>query len=460
MQELKPEIHDLIQSRDFKSLRMALTELPAPEIAGIIGRLSSPDDVTAFRLLPRDFAAETFEYLHPDKQHQLIEALAKEQKRLIDLLNDMSPDDRTALLEELPGPVAQKLLSMLSPEERAVASMLLGYPEDSIGRLMTTDYVAVRPDWTVQRTMDHIRQYGKDSETLNVIYVVDEQWRLLDDLHIREILLVDPLTPIADLMDNKFIALKATDDQEAAIIIFRDYDHIALPVTDTQQGILLGIITIDDVWDIAEEEITEDIQKLGGVEALDEPYISAPIWTLVKKRARWLTILFFGEMLTASAMGFFEDEIAKAVVLALFVPLIISSGGNSGSQATTLIIRAMAVGEITIRDWRKVISREILSGLSLGAILGMIGILRVGLWQHMFGTYGEYWLQIALTVGLSLVWVVLWGTLSGSMLPLIMKKLGADPAASSAPFVATLVDVTGLVIYFTIAAILLHGRLL
>jgi magnesium transporter len=455
---LTPEIQQLIADRDFRKLRRDLVDLPAPEIADIIEHLSSPDDVTVFRILPHDLSTDAFEYLDPDKQRHMIEALAKEKERLVELLNDLSPDDRTALLEELPGPVAQKLLNMLSPEERAVAIKLLGYPEDSIGRLMTTDYVAVRPEWTVQRTLDHIRRFGKQSETLNVIYVVDSNWRLLDQLRIREILLANPQTQIADLMDERFTALKATDDQESAIAIFRDYDHTALPVTDTQ-GVLLGIVTIDDIWDVAEEEVTEDIHKIGGLEALDEPYINAPIWTVIKKRAKWLVVLFLGEMLTASAMGHFEEEIAKAVVLAIFVPLIISSGGNTGSQATTLIIRAMAVGEITLRDWWRVMGREMLSGLSLGAMLGAVGMTRVILWQHIFGLYGEHWFMIALTVGLSLVGVVLWGTLSGSMLPLIMKRFGADPAVSSAPFVATLVDVTGVVIYFSLAALLLSEAL-
>lgn len=457
--QLGPEIEQLIQMRDLRAVRLELVRLTAPEIADIIEKLSPPDAMTAFRLLPRDLATDTFEYLPHETQHELIDALAKEKKRLVELLNDLSPDDRTAFLEELPGPVAQKFLTLLSPEEREIAVKLLGYPEDSIGRLMTTDYVAVRPEWTVQRTLDHIRRFGKDSETLNVLYVVDEKWRLLDDLHIREVLLADPEAKVAELMDERFIALKATDDQESAITLFRDYDHIALPVTDTK-GALLGIVTIDDVWDIAEEEITEDIHKIGGLEALDEPYINTPIWTLVKKRARWLILLFFGELLTATAMGHFEEEIARAVVLAFFVPLIISSGGNSGSQAATLVIRAMAVGEIGLRDWWRVMGREVFSGLALGSILGTFGVLRIALWQQVSGVYGEHWLPIAITVGLSLAGVVLWGTITGSMFPLILRRVGADPAVSSAPFVATLVDVTGLLIYFSLAALLLGGSLL
>jgi len=375
------------------------------------------------------------------------------------LLNDLPPDDRTAILEELPGKVAQRLLTMLSPEENRIAITLLGYPEESIGRLMTTDYVAVKPHWTVKETLEHIRRFGKDSETLNVVYVVDRDWHLIDDFRIREILLAPPGDTIESLMDRKFVSLTATDDQETAIEIFRRYDRVALPVTDTK-GILIGIVTVDDVLDVLQEETTEDIQKIGGSEALDAPYMHLSLGKLVQKRAKWLVLLFLGEMLTATAMGYFESEISQAVVLALFIPLIISSGGNSGSQAATLIIRALALGEVRLRDWWRVMRREILSGLSLGGILGTIGFIRVIVWQNLFGTYGAHWLLLAITVFISLIGVVLWGTLSGSMLPFVMQKLGADPAASSAPFVATLVDVTGLVIYFSVAALLLSGTLL
>lgn len=453
------EIRALLEEKDYRGLRHRLMIFAGPEIAVLIEEIPSPDDVAVFRLLPRQLATQTFEYLPHDKQETLIGGLNSQKRRLVELMNDMSPDDRTALLEELPGPVAQRLLNMLSREEREIAVRLLGYPEDSIGRLMTTDYVAVRADWTVRQTLDHIRIFGKDSETLNVIYVINENWELLDDLRIREILLADPDSRIGHLTDGRFVALKATDDQESAVALFRHYGRTALPVTDSE-GVLLGIVTIDDVLVVAEEEATEDIHKMGGQEALDEPYLATPVGMLIKKRARWLVVLFIGEMLTATAMGYFEKEIARAVVLALFVPLIISSGGNSGSQAATLVIRAMAVGEIHLADWWLVMRREVLSGLSLGGILGAIGMCRIILWEQVFGVYGEHWFLIALAVGLSLVGVVLWGTLSGSMLPFIMKRVGADPAASSTPFVATLVDVTGLVIYFSVAAIVLSGTIL
>jgi len=319
--------------------------------------------------------------------------------------------------------------------------------------------VAVRDGWTMDQVLAHVRKFGSDSETLNVLYVVDEAGRLHDDVRIREVLLADADKRVADLMDGEMVALNATDDQETAVAAFRRYDRTALPVVDSA-GVLVGIVTVDDVLDVAEEEATEDIQKLGGSEALEDPYLAVGLLTLVKKRATWLIVLFLGEMLTATAMAFFEAEIARAVVLALFVPLIISSGGNSGSQAATLIIRALALGEVTLSDWWSIARREVMAGAALGTILGAIGFLRIAVWSAFSNVYGQHWLMIALTVAATLLGVVLWGTLVGSMFPLLLKKLGADPATSSAPFVATLVDVTGLVIYFTVASFLLRGKLL
>jgi magnesium transporter len=300
---------------------------------------------------------------------------------------------------------------------------------------------------------------GKDSETIDVIYVVDDKGFFIDDIRIREIILANPEKRIEDVIDNRYIALHVNDDQETASEAFKMNNRVALPVLDNN-NILLGIVTIDDVLWVAQEEFTEDIQKIGGTEALDAPYLEIPLIKLFKKRIVWLVVLFLSEMLTATAMGYFEDEIAKAVVLALFVPLIISSGGNSGSQASTLIIQAMALGEITIADWWTVIRREIVSGLLLGTVLGIIGFTRVMLWNQIFHTYGDHSLLIASTVGFSLIGVVLWGTIAGSMLPIVLKKFGADPATSSAPFVATLVDVTGLVIYFSVAFLIMRGILL
>lgn len=438
-------------------MRNSLEHLPAFEIGAIMCEMPAQNRVLAFRVLPRELAADAFEYLPFDIQQELLRSLGQEEVAAI--LDEMAPDDRTVLLDELPGTVTNQLLNLLNPQERRIAVQLLGYEEDTIGRLMTPDYVRLRSEWTVQRALEHIRRYGHDSETLNLVYVVDDNEKLIDDIRIRKLLLAQPTTMVADLLEDTAISLKATDDQETAVEAMRRSDLTALPVTDSD-GVLIGIVTIDDILDVAQAEATEDIQKFGGMEALDEPYLKIAFFRMVRKRAGWLVVLFLGEMLTATAMGFFEKEIEKAVVLALFVPLIISSGGNSGSQAATLVIRAMALTEVTLRDWWRVMRREVFTGLALGSILGSIGFIRIALWSMFSNMYGEHWFLVALTVGISLVGIVLWGTLSGSMLPFVLRRVGLDPATSSAPFVATLVDVTGLIIYFGVALVILEGTLL
>jgi magnesium transporter len=451
------ELAAVLHARDYGRLRDMMRNRHASDVAELLTALTLEDQVVVFRVLPRKDAAAVFEYLSQDAKEALLKAMAQED--VASLLNNMAPDDRTMFLEELPAAATRQLLSLLTPEERSVALTLLGYPENSVGRLMTPHYVAVREQWTVQEVLDYVRAHGQDSETLNTIYVVDEQGLLIDDVRIREFLLAPVDKRVADLMDRRFVTLTATDDQQTAVAMFRQYDRTALPVTDTA-GMLIGIVTIDDVLDVAEAAATRDIQRVGGSEALEEPYMDIAFGRMIQKRAGWLTALFIGEMLTATAMGAFEAEISRAVVLALFVPLIISSGGNSGSQASTLVIRALALGEVGIADWWRVMRRELLAGLTLGAILGSIGFLRITLWSAFSNIYGEHWLLVAITVAVSLVGVVLWGTLSGSLLPFVLRRLGFDPAASSAPFVATLVDVTGLVIYFSVALVVLRGTLL
>jgi magnesium transporter len=454
---LQPEIRSLIDARNFTALRELFSDWPPADIAEVITDFSEDEQVVVFRLLPHNLAADVFEYLEVEAQQKLLRAMAHEQA--VAILNEMSPDDRTALLEELPSAAARQLIRLLTPEERNIAQALLGYPEGSVGRLMTPDLIAVDAGWSVKEVLEYVRENGQDSETLNVVYVVDDRGKLLDDVRIREFLLKPLETKVSDLMDENFVSLSATDSQEDALNIFRKYDRTALPVVDSG-GVLVGLVTIDDMLDVAEEEATEDIQKFGGMEAVDEPYMRIPLMKMVRKRAGWLVVLFLGEMLTASAMSFYEGEIAKAVVLALFLPLIISSGGNSGSQASMLIIRAMALGEVTLRDWFHVMRKEIVSGLFLGSILGVIGFMRVAIWSQFSNIYGPHWPLVAMTVGFSLVGVVLWGSLSGSMLPFILRRVGADPATSSAPFVATLVDVTGLIIYFSIALLIMRGAML
>jgi magnesium transporter len=452
---IQSEIQELIEQRKFAELKEVLAEWHPADLAEAIVGFSNEHQVLIFRLLPQRLAADVFEYLNVEAQERLLHALGQEDA--VKILNEMTPDDRTALLEELPSAAVTQLLNLLSPTERATAKSLLGYPEGSVGRLMTPDFVAVRDEWTVQQVLDHVRQHGR--ETLNVLYVVDDQGKLIDDVRIREFLLRPLAHTVREIRNQEFFALKVKDSEESAVEAFRKYDRAALPVIDSA-GKLVGIVTVDDVLDVAEEAATEDIQKIGGTEALDEPYMRIALHKMIRKRAGWLVILFVGELLTATAMGFFEKQIARAVVLALFVPLIISSGGNSGSQAATLIIRAMALGEVTLRDWWRVMRREILAGLALGLILGAIGFLRISAWSAFSNLYGPHWLLVAGTVGAALVGVVIWGTLAGSMLPFVLRALGADPAASSAPFVATLVDVTGLVIYFVIASLILRGTLL
>jgi len=447
-----------IRQRKWNLVRKELSDIHESEVANIIDELPEAERTVVFRLLPRQHASSIFEYLEPDVQQEIVKGLGK--REVASILNDMSPDDRTAFLEKLPDPILKETLNLLTDDERRVASSLLGYDENSVGRLMTPYYVQAQPDWTVQQVFEHIRRYGKKAETLNVIYVIDERGRLIDDIRIAKCLMSPLETRVEELMDDKFVSLVDTMDKEEAVQIFRQYDRTALPVV-TDSGVLVGIVTVDDILDVAEEEATEDIQKFGGLEALDLPYVETPLTTLIRKRAGWLIILFVGEMFTASAMGYFDAEIQKAVVLALFVPLVISSGGNSGSQAATLIIRAMALKELTLSDWWYVMRRELLSGFALGALLGAIGVLRITLWQKLgLFDYSEHWPLVAVTIFFTLVGIVMWGTLSGSMIPFALKRIGIDPATSSAPFVATLVDVTGLVIYFSIAAFILRGTLL
>jgi len=451
------ELASAVHSGDYTRLRDLVRNRHASDLAAILTELGVDDQVIVFRILLRKDAAAVFEYLSLEEQEVLLKAMAHED--VASLLNNMAPDDRTMFLEELPASATRQLLSMLTPAERSVASKLLGYPENSIGRLMTPHYVSVREHWTISEVLDYIRTHGQDSETLNVVYVVDESGLLIDDIRIREFLLAPVDKHVSDLMDRRFVALKATEDQKEVVAIFRQYDRTALPVTDTA-GALIGIVTIDDVLDVAEDTATQEIQRIGGSEALDEPYMTIAMPRMIRKRATWLTALFLGEMLTATAMTIFEAEIARVVQLALFIPLIISSGGNSGSQASTLVIRALALGEVRLGDWWRIIRREIQAGLALGGILGAIGLTRITIWHRLFPqAYKELWFSLGMTVGFALVGVVLWGSLIGSILPLILRRLGYDPAVSSAPFVATLVDVTGLIIYFSVALVFFAGKM-
>jgi magnesium transporter len=453
-----PEIRELIREQRWDVLRDELSRFDPSDIAEILIDIPDADDVAVFRILPRDLAGRVFAYLPREHQEGLLRSLTNEQARGV--LAGMTPDDQARLLEELPAAVTRRLLEGLSPEELRAARDLLGYPPETAGRYMTPQYVALLPDLTAREALEHVRRTGRGKETLNILYIVDSQGKLLDELRLGSLVLADPDTKVGDIKDRPLVTIGARTDREEVLRTFRKYDRVALPVTD-KQGHMLGIITADDILDVAAEEFTEDIQKVGGMEALDAPYLEVGYLQMLRKRGVWLSVLFLGEMLTATAMGYFEHELERAVVLALFVPLIISSGGNSGSQAATLVVRSLALAELRLRDWLRVFFRELRSSVTLGAWLGLIGFLRVTLWQHLgLFDYGPHYLRIAFTVWLSLIGVVTFGSLAGGMLPFILRRLGFDPATSSAPFVATLVDVTGLVIYFLTALLVLRGTLL
>jgi len=453
----KPEIQELIENQNWTGLRESVEDWRTPEIADLLVDMEKTYRILFFRALPKTQMSEVFSHLEPEYQNNLLIELTDEE--IQHLLANLAPDDRTTLLSEIPGQITQRLLNLLNPQDLREATKLLGYPEESVGRLMTPDYVAVRPGWTIRESLAHIRKIGKMSETINVIYVTDTSWKLLDALDLKLFILTEPDRTVQDIMDDVFISISAFQDREETVQVMQKYDKLVLPVVDSE-GVLIGIVTIDDVLDVAEEEATEDFQKMGGVSALDTPYMAASVWTMFKKRSGWLAVLFLGQMLTTTAMENFEAQLESIIVLALFIPLIISSGGNSGSQATSLIIRAMAVSDVFLKDWWVVMRKEALAGLMLGFFLAVIGIFRVLGWQWLgFYDYGSEYVLVALTVSVALVGVVSWGSLVGSMLPFILRRIGFDPATSSAPFVATFVDVTGLLIYFGAASVILSNLL-
>lgn len=453
---IEPEIIELLRTGAYSEIRAALKGVPAADIAELVTDLPASDAAVLFRFLPRDDAGEVFSYLEGEKQEEVIKQLGEAAVRVVE---GMEPDDQVRLLDELPPEVAQRLLVSLNPEERRDVQAILGYPEGSVGRLMTPDYVRIRPEWAVREALEHIRRNGRDAETINVVYVVDEAGRLVDDVRLRALLLADWDKPVESLMNRSPVSIRADEDQEEAVRALTRYDRIALPVVDSR-GVLLGIVTHDDIADVAEEEATEDIQKLGGVEALEEPYMQASFGEMIRKRAVWLCVLFAGQMVTASVMEGFSGPFQDVKFLMLLVPLIISSGGNSGSQAASLLIRALALREVGQGDWRTVLRKELAIGLTLGLMLGSLGAARIVLWHYLgWWDYGENWWRVALMVALALVLIVTWATLIGSLLPIFLSRLGLDPATSSTPFIATLMDVSGLLIYFGVAMLILKGML-
>jgi magnesium transporter len=436
------EFQELIDTRQWKILRQEIEMLDPAEIAELIEEFRREgDDIILFRLLPRETARETFFRLEYDKQQELVEGLADRKHLLAELLNDLAPDDRTALFEELPGPVTQRLIQLLSPEERKISIQLLGYPEESIGRLMTPDYVAVKPEMTIEQALDHIRQFGKDSETMNVIYVVDKKWKLVDEMRLREILLAKADQTIQDLMDNRFVALNVLDDQETAISVFHDYDRVALPVINAE-GVLLGIVTFDDMMDVEEEEATEDFHKFGSIQDLIFNPAKAKIFLLYKKRIPWLVALVFMNVFSGAALASFGNTIESMVSLVFFLPLLIGSGGNAGAQSATLMVRSIATGEVVLRDWLRLTGKELLVALLLGATMAVA----VGLVASFRAP------EIMTVVGLSMVFTVLVGSILGLSLPFIFTYFKLDPATASAPLITCLADISGILIYFSLAS--------
>jgi magnesium transporter len=431
---------ELIRRKDWKALKMSIEHMDAVDIANLIEYLEEEEEIVVFRLLNRNQAKEVFQLLSHEKQEELIDGLAHKNYKLSELLNDIEPDDRTAFFEELPGNVLQPLIQLLSPEERKTAVQLLGYPEDSVGRLMTPEYVAIRPEWTIDRAFAHIRQYGRDSETLNVVYVVDEQWRLIDDIKIRELIFARPEQLVSELMDRKFVALKVFDDQEKAVKAFRDYDRVALPVVNNE-GVLVGIVTVDDIMDVVEEEATEDFHKFGSVSDTIGNPLRQTVAFLYKKRITWLIALVFMNIFSGAAIASFEGVIQTMVSLVFFLPLLIDSGGNAGSQSATLMIRSLAVGDVKLSDWYKLIGKEVFVSFFLGLTMAL-GVAAVASFRSP---------EIIAVVAITMVLVVMSGSVIGMLLPFIFTRFKIDPAAASAPLITSIADITGVIIYFSVA---------
>ncbi|MDR0418964.1 MAG: magnesium transporter [Prevotellaceae bacterium] len=441
MNEIRNHFELLIESKNWKNLKTELNSLSPQEISEVVEGLEKTDSIIIFRLLPRELAKETFQYLSLEDQEDIIDGLAQNGKKLAELLNDLEPDDRTAFFEELPGEVSQRLIQILSDREREITVKLLGYPEDSIGRLMTPEYVAVKLNFTIQQALDHIRKFGKDSETLNAIYVVSDQWQLIDDLRIKQIILADPKERISDIVDGRFVALNAYDDQEVAVKVFQDEDRTALPVTDSV-GTMLGIVTFDDVMDVVQEEATEDFHKFGSVQEGVLNPIKARVSELYKKRIIWLIALVFMNVFSGAAIANFESVIQSVVSLVFFLPLLIDSGGNAGSQSATLMIRSLAIGDVRMKDWFRLLGKELIVSLLLGITMSL-GVSIIANFRAP---------EVAIVVALTMVFTVVAGSLVGMSLPFIFTKFKRDPATASAPLITSLCDIMGVLIYFSIAS--------
>jgi magnesium transporter len=462
-QLLLPEVEELIKAGQYGDLREALHHLHPADVSDIVHELGSKSGAIAFRFLQRDDAASAFAYMSPEDQEAIIAELGTEDSAK--LIEQMGADDRARVVDELPEAVAQRVLTGLTPESRKEVQAILGYPERSVGRIMTPDYVRIRPEWSVDEALDHIRRYGRDAETLNVVYVIDDAGRLIDDLRLRQLIFAERHARIEDLMNRSFVTLRGEQPQMDAVQLMSRYDRTALPVVDSR-GVLLGIVTHDDVADVAQQQATESMQRMGAVAALEEPYMATPHLEMFKKRGVWLAALFVGQTITIIVLGGFQKQLDKAAVLVMFLPLVISCGGNSGSQAATLVTRALGLGEVKPSDWWRIVRREVVSAGLLGLSLAALGWLCVEFFTFIGHAKADdpgraNWAQyLALSVAGSIFAVVMWGVLLGSLLPLMLKKLKVDPATASSPMVATLMDASGTLIYLAMAIMILTGVLL
>jgi magnesium transporter len=454
-----PELLYLLAG-DPAELREAVGDIPSADVAEMLDTLPPEAAASVLATLPLDLAVNILDEPELESRLEIFRALPSASTG--PLLDAMSADQQASLLRDMDLNERTRLLRTLDATSRKSIELILGHPPETAGGIMTTEFVAVPSQWTVEQTLRHISLVGRAKETVYAVYLLDEKERLAHVVSLRELMGAERSRKVGDVGDKRRppLTVQAEMDREDVARLIGKYNLLAVPVVDEQKRII-GIVTVDDVIDALVEETTEDVQKLGGMEALGAPYLEVSLGMMIRKRAPWLAVLFLGELLTASAMGFYEDRIQQVIALVTFIPLIISSGGNSGSQATTLVIRALALGELRLRDWYRVIRKELITGLALGLILGAIGLMRIVVWEAagIAGGYGEHWLALSITVSLSLVGVVLWGAVVGSMLPFILRRLGLDPATASAPFVATLVDVTGLVIYFTLATLLLREQI-
>ena len=437
---LIPDIHEIIENKDWNSLKKFLADLPPADIAELLSDIDEKDAVILFRLLPRQLASDVFAELESSRQEFILTHIVNADiKRLI---QDLSPDDRTDLFEELPGKLTQKILNLLPIEDRQESLKLLGYPEESIGRLMTPDYIALRPNWDIEKALKHIRKWGKDAETINMIYVTDKDWKLIDDIPIRRFILAKQEQLVSEIMDYKFIAINAMEDQEKAYHLMKKYNLNVLPIVNSE-GILLGIVTIDDILDVLEEEITEDFHKTSAVSPVEASYTFASPGLLYKKRVGWLMLLLITDFLSSSIIAHFQNALQAVIALAFFIPVLIDSGGNIAAQSSTLVIRALATGELSLKKWFSVVKKELFVGIMLGITLGIILYARSYFWRG-----GP---QVGLIVGLSMVMITLWSNLLGGLLPIALTKFKLDPAVISGPLLTTVVDSTGLLIYFMLA---------